>query len=168
MSRCVAMKPPFDDVVRTHGATVLRVCRAVVGPHDADDAWSETFLAAMRHYPRLPDDANTRAWLVTIAHRKSIDITRARKRRPIAVDEVPECADTTAGAEGHAELWRAVERLPLRQRQAVAYRYLGGLAYKDIAALMGGTDASVRRAAADGVAALRAAFNAASNTGATR
>ena len=35
---------PFDRIVEQHGATVLRVCRAVVGPVDAEDAWSETFL----------------------------------------------------------------------------------------------------------------------------
>ena len=64
-----------------HGATVLRVCRAVLGPADADDAWSETFLAALKAYPRLPADANVEAWLVTIAHRKAIDVTRAPRRR---------------------------------------------------------------------------------------
>ena len=47
-------KPPFEAVVANHGARVLRVCRAVVGPADADDAWSETFLAALRAYPDLP------------------------------------------------------------------------------------------------------------------
>ncbi len=162
------MKLPFDEVVRTHGAMVLRVCRAVVGPHDADDAWSETFLAAMRHYPQLPEDANLRAWLVTVAHRKSIDITRARKRRAIAVSEVPERVASADVVEYDSELWRAVEQLPLRQRQAVAYRYLGGLAYKEIAAMIGGTPAATRRAASDGVAALRVAFNASSHSGAAQ
>jgi DNA-directed RNA polymerase specialized sigma24 family protein len=55
-------------VVRRHGATVLRVGRALLGPAE-DDAWSETFLAAMRAHPTLPADANVEAWLVTIAHR---------------------------------------------------------------------------------------------------
>jgi DNA-directed RNA polymerase specialized sigma24 family protein len=41
-------KQPFERVVATHGATVLRVCRAVLGGTDADDAWSETFLSAMK------------------------------------------------------------------------------------------------------------------------
>ena len=54
-------KQPFEVVVEIHGATVLRVCRAVVGPSDADDAWSETFLSAMKAYPSLPDDANVEA-----------------------------------------------------------------------------------------------------------
>jgi len=34
----VTSKQPFESVIDQHGATVLRVCRAVVGPHDADDA----------------------------------------------------------------------------------------------------------------------------------
>ena len=85
-------KQPFETVVTAHGATVLRVCRAVLGPADADDAWSETFVSAMKAYPDLPASANIEAWLVTIAHRKAIDITRAIARRPIPVTETPETA----------------------------------------------------------------------------
>ena len=75
------VKPPFDKVVTQHGPTVLRVVRAVLGHADADDAWSDTFLAAMKVYPDLPADANVEAWLVTIAHRKAIDVVRAASRR---------------------------------------------------------------------------------------
>src|ERR1700743_2698062 len=84
------VKPPFEAVVSQHGATVLRVVRAVIGHSDADDAWSETFLAALKAYPDLPADANTEAWLVRIAHRKAIDIIRASSRRAIAVAETPD------------------------------------------------------------------------------
>ena len=70
-------KHPFEKVVKEHGDTVLRVCRVLLADHDADDAWSETFLAAIRAYPGLPGTANVEAWLVTIAHRKAIDVTRA-------------------------------------------------------------------------------------------
>ena len=83
-------KHPFEKVVADHGATVLRVCRVLLAGPDADDAWSETFLAALRAYPDLPETANTEAWLVTIAHRKAIDLLRARKRQPVPVEEVPE------------------------------------------------------------------------------
>src|SRR3984885_2945121 len=86
----VTLKQPFETIVAEHGATVLRVCRAVLGTADADDAWSETFLAALMAYPRLPADANVEAWLVTIAHRKAIDITRASARRAIPVPDTPE------------------------------------------------------------------------------
>src|SRR6478752_3666620 len=87
-------KAPFQRIVEQHGATVLRVCSAVVGPNDAQDAWSETFLSALRAYPDLETGANVQAWLVTIAHRKAIDITRARARAAIPVGELPERIST--------------------------------------------------------------------------
>src|SRR3954462_6121255 len=84
------MKQPFEQIVAEHGETVLRVCRVVVGVVDADDAWSETFLSAMRAYPDLPADANVEAWLVTIAHRKAIDLTRSTTRRAVPIADLPE------------------------------------------------------------------------------
>src|SRR5512132_4493205 len=83
-------RQPFEAIVAAYGPTVLRVCRAILGPTAADDAWSETFLAAMRAYPDLRPGSNVEAWLVTIAHRKAIDQTRARARRPLPVDPLPE------------------------------------------------------------------------------
>jgi len=150
------MKQPFDRIVEEHGGTVLRVCRVILGVHDAEDAWSETFLAAMRAYPDLPDDANAEAWLVTIAHRKAIDVVRARKRQPAPIGDIPD-APTALGVpgEGDADLWQAVAALPEKQRQAVAYRYVAGLAYAEIAGFLGGSSDAARRAAADGVKNLR-------------
>jgi len=147
---------PFEKVVAQHGGTVLRVCRVLLGRHDAEDAWSETFLAAMRGYPDLPGTANVEAWLVTIAHRKAIDVLRARKRQPTPVEEVPE-APTALGVPGadDGDLWQAVRALPEKQRQAVAYHYVAGLPYAEIAEILGGTTDAARRAAADGVRNLR-------------
>ncbi|MFC4948655.1 RNA polymerase sigma factor [Pseudonocardia sp. GCM10023141] len=146
---------PFETVVDAHGRTVLRVCRALLGPADADDAWSETFLAAMRAYPDLPADANVEAWLVTIAHRKAIDVLRAAGRRAIPTDQVPEVAAPPASDGPDPDLAAAVTRLPPRQRQAVAYHYLAGLPHADVAAIVGGSADAARRAAADGIATLR-------------
>ena len=151
-----------------YGALVLRVCRAVLGPVDADDAWSETFLAALAAYPRLDDGANVEAWLVTIAHRKAIDVTRAtsRRARPVGVmeDRVADrvSAERADGSDSdmYSDLWSAVASLPRRQREAVAYHHLAGLPYREVAAITGGTAEAARRAAADGVAALRREFAA--------
>ena len=153
------MREPFEKVVARHGETVLRVCRVLLGVHDAEDAWSETFLAAMRAYPDLPDDANAEAWLVTIAHRKAIDVLRARKRQPAPVEEVPE-APTALGVPGgqDTDLWQAVAALPDKQRQAVAYHYVAGLPYAEIAVILGGTTDAARRAAADGIKNLRRTY----------
>lgn len=175
-------KPPFEAVVSEYGATVLRVCRAVLGPHpDAEDAWSETFLAALRAYPDLPADTNIQAWLVTIAHRKAIDITRARQRRAVPVGEVPEAVRSSGSpvasgrqagqgdpAAADQDVWAAVKALPDKQRQAIAYHYLAALPYKDIAALVGGSTDAARRAAADGIKNLRTAFAGAAAKGADR
>jgi RNA polymerase sigma factor (sigma-70 family) len=147
---------PFEQIVAEHGPMVLRVCRAVLGPADADDAWSETFLAALKAYPELPADANVQAWLVTIAHRKAIDVTRAQARRPVPVGEVPDRPGRAAPWNG--DLWDALARLPDKQRLAVAYHYLAGLPYREVADITGGTADAARRAAADGVKALRAVY----------
>jgi RNA polymerase sigma factor (sigma-70 family) len=151
----VTGKQPFESVVARHGPTMLRVCLAVLGPLDADDAWSETFLSALKAYPALPDDANVEAWLVTIAHRKAIDIIRAKTRRATPVAELP---DTPSGpwADGRdLDLASAVARLAAKQKLAVAYHYLAGLPYAEVAEIIGGTADAARRAAADGIAALR-------------
>jgi RNA polymerase sigma factor (sigma-70 family) len=163
---------PFEEIVGEYGPMVLRVCRAVLGPSDAEDAWSETFLAALKAYPKLPADANVEAWLVTIAHRKAVDTTRAAARRPVAVAEPPEPVERTAAAaaadarpeeraersDRDAELWAALRELPSRQRTAVAYHYLAGLPYKEIAAITGGSTDAARRAAADGIRTLRTTY----------
>jgi RNA polymerase sigma factor (sigma-70 family) len=158
---------PFEKVVEQHGGTVLRVCRVLLGGHDAEDAWSETFLGAMRAYPDLPENANVEAWLVTIAHRKAIDVLRARKRQPTPVEEVPE-APTALGVPGaeDGDLWQAVRALPEKQRQAVAYHYVAGLPYAEIAQILGGTTDAARRAAADGIRNLRKNYPGAMREGA--
>jgi RNA polymerase sigma factor (sigma-70 family) len=148
-------KPPFEVIVEVHGPTVLRVCRAVVGIDDADDAWSETFLSAMKAYPALPDDANVEAWLVTIAHRRAIDVGRARSRRAVPTDAVGEQVDPHQHTTSDPELVGALAALPDKQRWAVAYHHLAGLPYAEVAGILGGTAAAARRAAADGIAALR-------------
>ena len=150
-------KQPFEAIVSAHGSTVLRVCRAVLGPADADDAWSETFLSAMKAYPDLPADANVEAWLVTIAHRKAIDVTRATSRRAIPTGELPDTA-TTPEAGHDPDLADALARLPDRQKHAVAYHYLAGLPYTEVAAILGGSTDAARRAAADGIATLRRTY----------
>ena len=132
---------PFDQVVVEHGPTVLRLCRALLGPVEADDAWSDTFLSALQAYPRLPPDSNVEAWLVTIAHRKAIDHHRARNRRPVPSGERPEqllaAAPTAPVAERDDDLWALLAALPFTQCAAVAYHHVGGLPYAQVAELLG-------------------------------
>ena len=114
--------PPFQSLIDEHKRDVLGFLIAAVGPQEAEDCFQETFLAALRAYPRLDDDRNLRGWLLTIAHRKAIDHHRARKRAPDPVGEPPEVAvrDREPGGGG---IWRAVAMLPPKQRTAVALRF---------------------------------------------
>lgn len=153
-------RQPFERVVAAHGAAVLRVCRALLPAADAEDAWSETFLAALAAYPKLDPAANFEAWLVTIAHRKAIDSIRARTRRPSPTDLVPEVSPAQGDQDAASErVWRHLNQLPTKQRRAVAYHYLGGLPYREVAEIVGGTPGAARRAAADGMARLRVALS---------
>jgi len=160
---------PFEAIVSEYGPMVLRVCRAVLGPAEAEDAWSETFLSAMKAYPNLRADSNFEAWLVTVAHRKAIDQWRGRTRRPIPVSDLPESA-SPEGVPGSwdSDLWDALKSLPPKQRQSVAYHYLAGLPYSEVAKVLGGSTDAARRAAADGIAALRRSYSAQTRQGAPR
>jgi RNA polymerase sigma factor (sigma-70 family) len=134
----------------------------MLGYHEAEDAWAETFLAALRAYPKLDPDANVEAWLVTMAKHKAIDSHRATGRNPQPVETVPEGGGRGGTAiEDVDELWTALKSLSSKQREAVVYHHLGGLPYADVALILGGTEAAARRAAADGVKRLRAIYEGA-------
>ena len=159
-------KPPYEQLVRDHGVRVWRVCRAILGPADADDAWSETFLAGLRAYPGLPADADHGAWLATIAYRKAIDVVRARQRRAAPTADIEtgphspglQPAESSLGQPGagpDADLVDAVRSLPDKQRLAVTLHYLADLPYAQVAAEIGGTPEAARRAASDGLRTLR-------------
>jgi DNA-directed RNA polymerase specialized sigma24 family protein len=149
---------PFDAVVAEHGPVVLRVCRALLGPVDAEDAWSETFLAALRAYPDLRPDSNVKGWLVTIAHRKAIDVIRTRERGPRPTGDVPDVPAWDAPTDVDGDLRAALDALPTKQQGAVVYRYLADLSYAEIGTLLESSEAAARRSAADGIANLRTTY----------
>jgi RNA polymerase sigma factor (sigma-70 family) len=153
------MKQPFERIVEEHGGTVLRVCRVVLGVHDAEDAWSETFLAAMRAYPRLRRDSNLRAWVLTIAHRKAMDHFRARARAAVPVETLPEVPVYDAEPGGD-ETWARVRELPRKQRAAVLLRYAGDLSHREVAAVLDCSEEAARRSAHEGLKKLRVEMTA--------
>jgi RNA polymerase sigma factor (sigma-70 family) len=146
--------PPFQKLLDAHGRDVHRFLVASVGRHDADDCYQETWLAAMRAYPRLRDAANLRSWVLTIAHRKAIDHLRSRTRVAVPVADVPETAGPVAPA-ADGELWGHVRELPPKQRAALALRYLGDAPYAEISAVMGTSEDAARRNVHEGLKRLR-------------
>ena len=147
--------PPFQTVLEEHSAAVMAVLRGAVGREGAEDCFQETFLSALRAYPKLEHCRNLRGWLLTIAHRKAIDHHRARGRQPMPVAEPPREAAVDSLPEPDEGLWEAVGALPPKQRAAVALRYGSDLPHAEIAAALGCSPAAARRSLHEGIKRLR-------------
>jgi RNA polymerase sigma factor (sigma-70 family) len=147
--------PPFTSFLEEHRADVYRFLLAAVGPHDADDCFQETFLSALKAYPRLRDAENLRGWVLTIATRKALDHWRASSRRPMPVERLPE-RTAPEGDGSDPELWEAVGRLPPMQRAALIHRYVLDLPYAEVASAMGCSEEAARSSASEGRKKLRA------------
>jgi RNA polymerase sigma factor (sigma-70 family) len=145
-------KQTFQAFLDDHREAVLGFLRAMLGPDDAEDAFQETLIAAMRGYPRM-DGRHPRAWVMTIARRKAIDHHRARARRPEPRAELPEPGVSDEPAD--RAVWGAVAALPDGQRAAIALRYAADLPYRDIAAALETSEEAARRRVADGLRSLR-------------
>lgn len=150
--------PPFQDLVDAHWRDVARLAHALAGPDDGDDCAQRAWVQALEAYPRLTHARNLRSWLLTITHRAAIDGHRARARRPLPVDEVPERPARETGGdalEQDPRLWQAVRTLPERERVAVALRYVVDLDHAEIARQLGTTTTMSRRLVSDGLSHLR-------------
>jgi DNA-directed RNA polymerase specialized sigma24 family protein len=146
--------PPFQRFLDHHRDDVWRYLVAAVGRDAADDCFQETFLAALRAYPRLRPASDLRAWVLTIAHRKAMDHHRARRRAPVPVGAAPEAGAWHDDAPG-GEVWARLAELPDKQRAVLLLRYAGDLTHAQVAAALGGTEEAARRSAHDGLKKLR-------------
>lgn len=147
--------PPFEQLVDDHARELHRFLVGSVGPIDAEDCLQETFMSALRAYPRLRHADNLRAWLYTIAQRKATDAVRRRARRPArGLDGVDPVAPA-ASAPADDALWLEVGRLPQKQRTAVVQRFVLDLAYVEIGARMGISEEAARQNVSAGLRRLR-------------
>ena len=155
--------PPFQALLEEHRVDVYRFCVATAGRSEADDCFQETWIAALRAYPKLRRADNLRAWLLRIAHNKAMDLHRSRGRRPVPVESVPERAAAGAGsdhlAEQEPELWEAVRGLPPKQRTAVVCRTVLGMPYEELARLLESSQDAARRNVLEGLRTLRQGWN---------
>jgi RNA polymerase sigma factor (sigma-70 family) len=150
--------PPFQTLLDAHAEELRRFLWALAGPQAAEDCLQETWLSALRAYPRLRDGSNLRAWLFTIARRKVIDHARAANRAPTAVGEpeaVPVAGAAPAPEPSDGVLWGQVRALPDKQRTALALRYVVDAGYPEIAAAMGTSQDAARRNVHEGLKRLR-------------
>jgi len=152
MMEIVAAIPPFERFYVEQREIVLGFLRRRLGANAAEDAFQETFLRALRAYPRLEHGEHLRAWVLTIAARLVID--SGRRARPLA-EELPELP-VEDGRPAYAQLEHLADALPPTERAAVVLRYGYDLHYDDIAAALGSSPEAARQAASSGIRRLRA------------
>jgi RNA polymerase sigma factor (sigma-70 family) len=147
--------PPFQVLLEEHRADVYRFLIATAGPSDADDAFQETWIAALRAYPTLRRADNLRAWLFRIAQNKSIDAHRARGRRAVPVAAVPEPASEAPPEADDPSVWGRLRELPTKQRTAVFCRTVLGMPYDELASLLESSEDAARRNVHEGLKRMR-------------
>jgi RNA polymerase sigma factor (sigma-70 family) len=143
--------PPFEHFYEQHRDEIFRFLRKRLGAARAEDAFQETFLRALRAYPRLQHDVHLRAWIYTIAARIVID---EHRRTPPVPADLPELA-AVDGRPAYAQLEHLADVLPPTERAAVVLRYGYDLDYAEIGAALGSNAAAARQAASSGIRRLR-------------
>ena len=143
--------PPFERFYEQHRDEIYAFLAKRLGVGRAEDAFQETFLRALRAYPRLEHGDHLRAWVYTIAGRIAID---EHRRTPRATAELPELGSVD-GRPAYAELEHLAAELPPTERAAVVLRYGYDLDYDDIGAALGSNAVAARQAASAGIRRLR-------------
>jgi RNA polymerase sigma-70 factor (sigma-E family) len=131
--------------------------------HRADDLAQTAFVALHRRWHKIRDRAALDAYVRRSVVRAVIDESRRPWRRERFTGEVPDVADTAAGAPDVGEavatrsaLLAALAKVPPRQRAVLVLRYLEGLDVSGAAAALGCTEGTVKSQTSRGLAALRA------------
>jgi RNA polymerase sigma-70 factor (ECF subfamily) len=143
----------FSELLESHEREIYRFAYRMTGnPEDASDVLQETFLRAFRAFPRLPADANHRAWLFRIAHRQALNLFRSRKvRRAESLDEALALMDSNGHPESLSEMRHLAQALRVlihgmtpRQRCALLLKKYEGLTYAEVAEVLGSTEENAR------------------------
>jgi RNA polymerase sigma factor (sigma-70 family) len=133
----------------------------------AEDAVQDAFLAVWRTAERfVAERAQARTWLLTIVHRRAVDLVRREQRRPAepldGVLEEASSADTPEAA------WLALERnrirdalakLPDQQREALELAYYAGYTQAQLAERLGEPLGTIKSRMFNGLARLRELLN---------
>jgi RNA polymerase sigma-70 factor (ECF subfamily) len=129
----------------------------------AEDAVQDAFLAAWRTASRfLPERGSARTWLLTLVHRRAVDVVR---REQLRRGEPLEAAGDPAGDGGADEsallrlererVQRALARLPDREREAIELAYFGGFSQSELAERLGQPLGTIKSRMFTGLARLR-------------
>ncbi|MEA2461264.1 MAG: hypothetical protein QOH90_1441 [Actinomycetota bacterium] len=138
----------YEVLVARYQGIAFRTAYVCSGSaNDAEDAAQEAFVKAYRSLSRFRSDAPFRPWLLKIVANEARNKRRAEGRRhDLALriaqvgpsgDAAPSPEATALAAERRRRLLAAVNRLPQRDREVLAYRFFLNLSETEMASLMG-------------------------------
>ena len=151
------LRPPdrdraFDDAFPELFLRARRLAYRVVGDWAvAEDVAAEALARACYHWPKIKDLAWRDGWVLRVTTNVAIDVVR-RRRPNVVVAPVPDSDEATTL---RLALVDALRRLPQRQREVVALRYLSDLTEADVAAALGISLSSVKKHTSRALASLR-------------
>ena len=138
----------FEDVMRAQQRRVLGVaCRLLGRVEDAQDVAQEVFMKLYKHFDRLSPDASIEAWLYRTTVNACWDCLRARPKTEELVFEPVAFGDPLRSAAARQQLNRveqALLRLGDRERAALVLRDIEGLTTREVAAIFGTEEVTIR------------------------
>lgn len=136
----------FGELFHRHQRQLHRLARLTTRtPEDAEDALQDAMLSAHRGASSFRHDAAVGSWLHRIVVNACLDRLRRTKAHPtVPLADVYPVADRTAQVETAIVVQRALMRLPVEQRAAVAAVDMLGYSVADTAALLGVAEGTVK------------------------
>jgi RNA polymerase sigma factor (sigma-70 family) len=149
-------RPTFDERAPRLAEIAYRVCFRILGDRqDSQDLTQESLARAFARWSRVA--RYDEAWITRVA--TNLALGEARKRsRPARSAEVPRSAPLDSTVAQRAELVDLLGRLPKRQREVIALRYLADLPETEVADALGCSIGTVKQHASRGLATLRLAL----------
>lgn len=139
-------------LVAEHSALLFRVANSILrNASEAEDTVQDAFVRVLEHRRSLSDIRDPRAWLVRIAWNLALD--RRRRIRPEQMDDLQAAALAGHGlpadqaltqARETAAVFRAIDRLPSAERQALLLTALEELSTPEVAGIMNRSESGVR------------------------
>lgn len=142
----------FDQLVTRHRRSVYQVCYRFVPHHDdAADLTQDTFVRAWKALGRFRGQARFSTWIYRIA--VNVSLNRVSLKTPaaesadfdlVADSHTPAPGQALAARQRAAEVRRAVQSLPPRQREALILRTYHDLSHQEVAEIVGTTVGAVK------------------------
>ena len=159
-SASIAAVYPFDSFYLREMPRLVTMARGLCGFAVADDIAQESMLAAYRRWSEVGAYDQPESWVRRVCANQATSILRRRSAEARAVLRLAAArAPAPAVQEDTAQFWAQVRRLPRRQAQAAALRYVYDLSVAEIAVTMGVSEGSVKVHLTRARAALANRFN---------